>query len=163
MIPTGRFSGSITGTPVKFEDNNNLTTSSTGEDTVTFHTQFGSINPAWYSAWDYNTQSVVTSIGDNFDGEIPDSPELYNNYPNPFNPNTTIRFALPKAQNVKLVVYNALGQKVYTLFDGKQRKGLHIAQWNGIDQRGRQVSSGVYFYRLEAEDFEMTKKMVLLK
>jgi len=134
-----------------------------GEDTVTIHTQFGSINPAWYFGWDYNTSTPVTSIGDNFTGEIPGSPELYTNYPNPFNPITTIRFSLPKAQDVKLVVYNALGQKVYTLFDGKQRKGLHIATWNGIDQRGRQVSSGVYFYRLEAEDFEMTKKMVLLK
>jgi flagellar hook assembly protein FlgD len=65
--------------------------------------------------------------------------------------------------DVKLEIYNSLGQKVTTLIDSKQREGQHIVNWNGIDSKGIPVSSGIYFYRLNAENYEKTMKMVLMK
>ena len=96
-------------------------------------------------------------------GGLPDKFELAQNYPNPFNPTTTIRFDLPKKSSVKLTIYNVLGQQVSTLFDGEQPAGKYEATWDGTSQTGVKVSSGTYFYRLEAEGFVSTKKMLLLK
>ena len=85
------------------------------------------------------------------------------NYPNPFNPATTIHFALPRLSDVKLVIYNILGQRVITLVDEKLNPGEYDVVWNGNDGHGRAVSSGVYFYRIEAAEFVNSKKMLLLK
>jgi uncharacterized repeat protein (TIGR01451 family) len=90
--------------------------------------------------------------------EIPVTYGLSQNYPNPFNPATEIIFSLPSASRVKLEVFNVMGQKVTTLVHGQFEAGEHIIQWNGSD-----VASGVYFYRLQADDFVDTKKMMLLK
>ncbi|HXX65023.1 MAG TPA: FlgD immunoglobulin-like domain containing protein, partial [Bacteroidota bacterium] len=88
-------------------------------------------------------------------------------YPNPFNPTTQIRFSLPNVSTVSLVVYNILGQRIATLASGLAAAGEHVVTWNGRDQAGRAVSSGVYFYRLQATGSEGTftniKKMLLLK
>jgi subtilisin family serine protease len=91
-------------------------------------------------------------------GNLPTEFALHQNYPNPFNPATEIGFALPEASTVKLEVFNILGQRVITLIDAEMEAGEHTAQWDASD-----VSSGVYLYRLEANDFVSTKKMVLLK
>jgi hypothetical protein len=96
-------------------------------------------------------------------GGLPDKFELAQNYPNPFNPTTTIRFDLPKKSSVKLTIYNVLGQQVSTLFDGEQPAGKYEATWDGTSQTGVKVSSGTYFYKLEADGFVSTKKMLLLK
>jgi hypothetical protein len=128
---------------------------------VTIFSQFGSINPNFYYRWNYDLG--VVGIDDNGPVQIAKTPRLDNNYPNPFNPVTSIRFVLPKAMDVKLEIYNALGQKVTTLIDGKQRQGQHIVNWNGIDSKGYPVSSGIYFYRLNAENYQKTMKMVLMK
>ncbi|MCC7431048.1 T9SS type A sorting domain-containing protein [bacterium] len=88
---------------------------------------------------------------------------LDQNFPNPFNPSTTISYTLAKANNVKLEVYNTKGELIRTLVNEKQNKGSHTSNWNGKDERGNAVSSGVYFYKLVAGNFVETKKMILLK
>ena len=96
-------------------------------------------------------------------GSIPNSYALMQNYPNPFNPSTEISFDLPKASNVELRIFNVLGQQVRTLSNGAMEAGQHKIVWDGRDQGGSQVSSGVYFYRLTAGNYTDTKKMMLLK
>jgi hypothetical protein len=93
---------------------------------------------------------------------------LFNNYPNPFNPTTTIEFALPVTSNIKVKVYNLLGQIVKVIYEGVKDAGYHRLTWNSEDASGKSVSSGVYFYELNAvaadgKEFSQIKKMVLLK
>jgi hypothetical protein len=102
-------------------------------------------------------------------GEWTDNPNaptsfaLFQNQPNPFNPETKISYYLPQACQVKLTIYNVLGQKVRALFDGHQEAGTQSLSWNGKDDDGNQLSSGIYFYRLQADDFIQTRKMSLVK
>lgn len=96
-------------------------------------------------------------------GELPTSFNLQQNYPNPFNANTAISFELPVSSAIKLSIYNVLGQNVNVLEDGYFEAGNHTVIWNGLDGDGNPVSSGVYFYRLQAKDFNDTKKMLLVK
>lgn len=88
---------------------------------------------------------------------------LSQNFPNPFNPQTSIRYALPQDANVKLAIYNVLGQRVKTLVDGHQTAGYNTVWWDGKDESGDQVASGIYFYRLQADKFSEIKKMLLVK
>ena len=97
------------------------------------------------------------------DDTAPNAFALGQNHPNPFNPKTTISFALPEAADVRLDVYAATGQYVVTLADGMMPAGSQQVVWNGTDAAGRPVGSGVYFYRLDAGQFSETKKMLLLK
>jgi len=93
-------------------------------------------------------------------------PELFSsvkNYPNPFNPTTTISFNLKAAGNVKVEVFNSKGQKVNTLVDGFKSEGPQSVTWTGSDVNGKAVSSGIYFYKLTTEASSTTKKMVLMK
>jgi hypothetical protein len=85
------------------------------------------------------------------------------NFPNPFNPATTIEFTLPRRSRAILVVYNTLGQQVRKLADQSLPVGTHRLQWDGKDDMGNEVSSGVYFYRLEAGDFVDARKMILMR
>jgi hypothetical protein len=96
-------------------------------------------------------------------GELPHSYMLNQNYPNPFNSSTVITFELPASSTVKLSIYNVLGQEVNVLEDGFLEAGSHNTIWDGKDSQGNQVSSGVYFYRLQAQDFNETKRMLLVK
>lgn len=95
--------------------------------------------------------------------QVPDAFALYQNSPNPFNPVTTIRFDLPHAEHVKLVVYNVKGELVATLADQNMTAGHREITWDAKDSGGRTATSGVYFYRLVAGDFVETKKMILLR
>ncbi|NOX36849.1 MAG: T9SS type A sorting domain-containing protein [Calditrichaeota bacterium] len=88
---------------------------------------------------------------------------LHPNYPNPFNPTTTIRYALPRAGDVTLVIYNSLGQKVHTLVNRHQPAGRYTVQWDGRDKSGRVVPAGIYFYSLKVGQFEQMRKMVLVR
>ena len=99
----------------------------------------------------------------NDDQMLPAEFTLGNAYPNPFNPTTTIAFALPEASQVRLRVFNMLGREVRTLADGLFEAGSHTVMWDATDQSGQSVSTGVYFYRLEAPGFAETKKMMLIK
>jgi len=93
----------------------------------------------------------------------PDKFDLSQNYPNPFNPTTQIRYQLPQAVKVSLVIYNMLGQEVRKLVDAQQPAGYHTAIWDGRDNFGRSLPTGVYHYRLQADSFTMTKKMLMAK
>ena len=95
--------------------------------------------------------------------EIPEDFSLSQNYPNPFNPLTKIDFTLPRSGDVSIVIYNLKGQQVKTLVAEKMKYGFHTITWNGLDQFGRSVSSGVYFSEMRARGFRQTKKMLLLK
>ena len=88
---------------------------------------------------------------------------LLGNYPNPFNPFTEISYYLAKDAKVKVEIYNLRGQKVITLLDRKQTRGLKKVQWDGKDHSGKRVSSGIYFYRVQANDKSETKKMTFIK
>ncbi len=94
---------------------------------------------------------------------LPQEFDLRQNYPNPFNPTTVIEYALPKPSEVTIRIYNILGQKVRDLLDEHQDAGYKSVLWDGKDNSGNEVSSGVYFYRIQAKDFIKCKKMTLLK
>ncbi len=94
---------------------------------------------------------------------IPSEFRLYNNYPNPFNPETNIGFEIAKAGNVKLTIFNTLGQQICILADQNYNSGTHKVIWNGKDSFGKVVPAGIYFYRLTSVSNSETKKMIFMK
>ena len=94
---------------------------------------------------------------------LPKVAALHQNFPNPFNPSTEIRFDIPIEGIVKLRIYNQLGQTVRTLADKRMKAGTYRMKWNGATEAGHDVSSGVYFYSLESGDFSQIRKMTLVK
>jgi hypothetical protein len=94
---------------------------------------------------------------------LPAKFELSQNYPNPFNPSTSIKYYIPKNSYVTLVVYDMLGREVISLVNEQESPGYHEVSWNGLDNKGESVSSGIYVYKLTAGSFTQTKKMNLLK
>lgn len=134
------------------------------------------------SRWDYQDliiPNVVVTLGEDTILNIPlvrtnvanddntQSPEPTDfgiaNFPNPFNPTTTISFITPQAGTAKLTVFNIKGQRVNMLYNGLLSKGYHSIIWNGLDDRGTAVSSGVYFVRVEMNGMSQTHKMILIK
>lgn len=95
--------------------------------------------------------------------QIPTEYKLSDAYPNPFNPETKIDVSLTNTGNVRVYIYNILGQKVRTLVNEEMKAGSYTLTWNGKDDHGKQVVSGTYLYSLETENFKLTKKMVFLK
>ncbi len=91
--------------------------------------------------------------------------ELLPNFPNPFNPETTINYRLAgnTDQETKLVIYNAIGQEIRTLVQKVQPAGEYVVHWDGTDNLGQKVSSGIYMYHLTSGDFSQTRRMMLLK
>jgi len=100
----------------------------------------------------------AVGINDPFDLQIPKEFVLMQNYPNPFNPVTNIRFGLPVASDVRVEIYNILGQRVLTLLDEHKPAGYHVVQFNAT-----KFGSGLYFYRIKADNFNQVKKMFLVK
>jgi hypothetical protein len=94
---------------------------------------------------------------------IPTPTALLQNYPNPFNPSTTIKYSLAEDTFVRLEIFNLKGQRVGSLVDGSRAKGTHTAVWDGRDDNGRSVASGVYFYRLTTAKHRIERRMLLLK
>ena len=106
----------------------------------------------------------ATSLGVASRGSLtPEAFSLHQNYPNPFNPETRIVYDMHEAGDVTLVIYNVLGQEVTTLFDGRKSIGRHETVWDGNDQGGKSMTSGVYFYSLKSAGFKAVMKMVLIK
>ena len=97
------------------------------------------------------------------DGLLPNSFELAQNFPNPFNPTTTIEFSLPTSSNVKLEIFNLNGELTAILADGRFSPGSHSVSWDGDNLTGDEVASGIYFYRLLTDDNNVSKKMVLVR
>lgn len=106
---------------------------------------------------------LSTDITDEPTHFLPNSFSLGQNYPNPFNPLTQIEYSLPRRAHVQISIYNTLGQLVKTVVNSEQTAGIHSVTWDGKDELGRTVSSGIYFYKLSASDFVESKKMLLLK
>ena len=96
-------------------------------------------------------------------GQLPKSFALQDNFPNPFNPTTTILFAVPRLSRVEIAIYNVVGQEVRRLVDKTCSAGRYSVTWDGSNAVGGTAASGVYFYRMIAGDFIKTKKMLLLK
>ena len=97
------------------------------------------------------------------DEVLPSSFALFQNHPNPFNPETEIRFGLPESNHVVIKVFNSLGQEVRTLADRPYEPGNHSVRWDGKDTNGTPVSSGVYLYQIEAGTFSQVKQMSLMR
>ncbi|MCL2063536.1 MAG: S8 family serine peptidase [Candidatus Cloacimonetes bacterium] len=100
---------------------------------------------------------------EHFEIALPFTTTLHGNYPNPFNPETNISFSLATDTDVNIAIYNIRGQKVRSLLNDFLERGMHTIIWDGKDDNGRELSSGVYLYRLNTEEFDMTRRMVLLK
>ncbi len=120
----------------------------------------------------HRAKALVSQLGEfkisydeEFDGTnlVPTEFSLRQNYPNPFNPTTIIEYSLPRDENVELIVFNSLGQTVKALHSGEQLAGNHQVQWDGRDEQGQPVGSGVFFYRIKMGDFVRTHKMILLR
>lgn len=106
---------------------------------------------------------IPTDVDDPSSTTLPKTFQVNQNYPNPFNPSTTISYSLPTRSEVEIVIFNILGQRVTTLDEGIQSAGEHTVVWNGVNDSGGVVATGVYFYRVRAGDNVSTKKMLLLK
>lgn len=112
---------------------------------------------------DVEGRPVPTAVTEEELAGLPDAYSLSQNYPNPLNPETVIRYGLPAGADLRLTVYNLLGQEVTVLREGREEAGFHRVVWDGKDGRGRAVASGVYFYRLSAGRFVETRRMMVLK
>ncbi len=144
--------------------NNHVANVDDSEPTFTVRAQFGSIDPKKYDHWDFGTSTPNPTSVERIGEIVPGSFSLAQNYPNPFNPTTSIRYTLAQGSEVKLTVFNMLGQKVATLVNEQQVAGEYLATWNGQNDAGLLVSSGVYVYKLEAAGgFVQTRKMLFLK
>jgi len=113
----------------------------------------------WFDnrAWPVDVEEEMT------EEEVPAEFSLSSNYPNPFNPETRISYFIPRVSHVKLQIFNILGHKIRTLVDEDQAAGRKGVLWDGRDDQGEQVASGVYLYRLQAGDLSESKKMVLMR
>lgn len=122
----------------------------------------GQLEPLEAIAADEQNRAVLVKVVDS-PAALPKHFALHQNYPNPFNPATQIAFDLPRPANVRLEVFNILGQKVTTLVDGRLEGGAHQVRWDGINNSGSEVASGVYLYRIKAGSFTASKTMLLVK
>ncbi|MFH0992665.1 MAG: T9SS type A sorting domain-containing protein, partial [bacterium] len=120
--------------------NNHIENIDDSGPTATIASQWGSMNPKYYNAWDFNAGKRATAVEDN---TIPYVFELQQNYPNPFNPSTTISYSIPQAGNVSLKIFNVLGQVVASLVDTKQDAGRYTITFDAS-----KISSGIYFYQI---------------
>ena len=120
----------------------------------------------WKASRLYGTPGRLNDVYTKIDGdesEIPNEFLMLQNYPNPFNPVTQIRYTLPQLANVQLKIYDILGREVKTLVSSEQPAGAYRIEWNGTNNFGAQVASGMYIYRIVAGKFVQTKKMMFLK
>ncbi len=128
--------------------------------------QFGNTNPNFTDATGFGRIDSLrtgspSSVGDT--GQIPTAFQLHQNYPNPFNPETVIKYELRQNTRVELSIFNLLGQQIRKLVSANQSAGSYELVWNGTDDAGSSVSSGVYLYELRADDARHSKKMLLLQ
>jgi hypothetical protein len=115
-------------------------------------------NEDGYSSASVFVESRVTGIDEVSDKNVPEQYVLDPVYPNPFNPVTSIRYHIPKAGNVTLVVYNARGQRIATLLNESKNAGIYITNWDASN-----MASGTYFIKMQANEFVQVRKCVLLR
>ena len=139
----------------KFEDGN--------------YNDFGCVLSPSY-CWGYDIDLWIGAVHsadvvniDNYKVLFPDRLKIYNAYPNPFNPVTSLRYDLPKNDLVNITIYDMMGRIVKTLVNGSQKAGFNSIKWNATNDRNEPVSAGLYLYTIQTGEFRQTKKMVLLK
>jgi hypothetical protein len=108
----------------------------------------------------YELKPEITSVEEI---SLPSGYKLEQNYPNPFNPSTNITYTLPARASVTIKVYDMTGKEVAVLVNGSGEPGTHTVTWKGVDNTGNPVSSGIYLYRISADNFHSAKKMMLIK
>jgi hypothetical protein len=121
------------------------------------------VKPGFTTALSSFTGQSPTGVGDDEEQTLPSQFSLQQNYPNPFNPTTTISFTLPTRSTVTLSVFNTLGQEVAVLDDANKAAGEYTVVWDGKNKQNESVASGVYFYRLIADNYADTRSMVLIR
>jgi len=120
----------------------------------------------WHENWNPDNRPVVWGVVSDYDEEeMPSVSSLLGNYPNPFNPSTSIRYQVSsiRYQMVQISIYNIKGQLVRTLVKGYHQQGEYSVVWDGTDDEGNIVSSGIYFYRMVAGEYRDVRRMVLVK
>ena len=117
---------------------------------------------AFYDSMEDCQQSCM-SLKNSNDLLLPSTYHMYENFPNPFNPYTTIKYFLPKESFVDITIYNLIGNIILNLVHKDEKSGYHSVSWNGINNKGKLVSAGIYLYKIEVEGFSETKKMALIK
>jgi hypothetical protein len=117
---------------------------------------------AFFNSMDECIQSCVF-VSDLYFNQLPVAFNLYNNFPNPFNPVTALRYDLPEDALVNITIYDMMGRLVNTLVSSQQTSGYKSINWNATNDAGSSVSAGIYLYKVQAGEFRQTKKMVLLK
>ncbi len=135
-----------------------------GQKTALVARSSGGGSPAKLYAFD--PQRQVTAVEDEEftdDGILPEKFTLSQNYPNPFNPSTVVEYSLPRREKITIEIFDILGRKVRTILEQEMAAGKYRTVWNGRDDRGGEVATGVYFCRLTAGSESLSKKMVLLK
>ena len=154
-----------------YDEGNGIAVDGSGNAYVTgftYSSDFPTENP--YQTYQGNGDAFVANLIDISayvdavsDPELPCGFRLSQNYPNPFNPQTQFELSLPHVSHVIVEVFNVLGQQVVTLVDKRLPAGSYRVTWDGKDYVGQEVSSGVYLYRLTADEFVQSRKMLLLK
>ncbi len=127
------------------------------------HSASGKLRAGTYGRGLWETEISLVGIQDDITEKVPDRNMLHQNYPNPFNPVTTIRYELHSGGDVKLDVYNTLGQQVRTLVQQKQGPGFYTVIWDGKNSAGNNVSSGIYLYKLFTGKESVSRKMILMR
>ncbi len=124
----------------------------------------GSITPEWEGGQCWPVAAgILDDVSDESINVVPYSYSLKQNLPNPFNPTTQISFTLERSSQTVISVFNILGERVRILVDHKLSAGLHTVEWDGKDDKGQPLSSGLYLYKMETEEYTETRKMILLK
>ncbi len=176
IVASGRGNESINGTVVWFElpewTKHTIDGSFTGASGITAADVNGDEMPDLIvcSVTDNSSGSIVlytspliSRVSKDISAAIPDFITLNQNFPNPFNPETNISYELQKNTHVRLKIYNLSGQCVTTLVDEENSRGFHCVNWNGKDDSGKKVASGIFMYTLEAENVLQVKKMILIQ
>lgn len=121
------------------------------------------VNQDTVTGIDFTLDSIISHLVEDFTNKLPASFDISQNYPNPFNPETSFKYQLPKAVEVNLTIFNTAGQKIKTLISGKQQANYYTIKWNGTNESGQKVASGIYIYRFRAGNFVRFHKMIMLK
>jgi hypothetical protein len=116
----------------------------------------------WSEIWSFELDDQ-TDADDGHDNPVPTEFDLFQNYPNPFNASCRIDYSIGKRSHVRLEILNIAGELVTTLVNRIQSPGIYSEYWSGIDNSGRNVSSGLYFYRLKAGTYSNTRKLLMIK
>lgn len=139
-----------------------------GESSVQFRFHFGSFMntlscKGWFIDYVVVYENTPSDIQEDHFAKSPEKINLYQNYPNPFNPTTTIQFKLPEKSDVSLRIYDITGKLVRTLMNEEKEAGYHSVIWDGNDEQGAAIHSGVYFYKIETDGYSDVKRCVMLK